>query len=183
MSEEMIVRNCSPTLAGMKTGSMFSCTYENVQELRREIRELNRRLAVKGLRIIPLRITETHALIYVYRPNRLRNDLLSSEVASILEEHGYSCDGPDKCVADLIKRLRDGDDFPHEIGLFLGYPPEDVRGFIENKAKESKIVGHWKVYGDAEKAQKLFEKYKKCTNIYIRQLTNGNTLDRLTVAV
>ena len=26
------------------------------------------------------------------------------------------------------------DEFPHDIGLFLGYPPEDVLGFITNKA-------------------------------------------------
>ncbi len=26
-------------------------------------------------------------------------------------------------------------DFPHEIGLLLGYPPEDVIGFIENRGQ------------------------------------------------
>lgn len=183
MSEEIIVRNCSPTLAGIKTGSMFSCAYESIEKLRNDIREFNRRFAEKGLRFIPLRVTETHALIYVYRPSRLKQDLLRSEAASILEEYGYSCDSPEKCIADLIKRINNGKEFPHEIGVFLGYPPEDVRGFIENNAKCSKCVGHWKVYGDEERAKQIFEKYKKCTSIYIRQLTNGNTIDRLTVAM
>ena len=183
MSEEIIVRNCSPTLAGMKTGSMFSCTHNSVSELRREIRELNRRLAVKGLRIIPLRITETNALIYVYRPNRLKNDLRSTEVASILEEHGYSCDGPEKCIADLVRRVRNNEEFPHEIGLFLGYPPEDVRGFIENNAKCSKCVGKWKVYGDEKKAKELFERYNRCTSFYVKQHINGCPLDRLALSV
>ena len=27
MTDEMVVLHCSPTLAGMKTGSMFSCPY------------------------------------------------------------------------------------------------------------------------------------------------------------
>ncbi len=38
--------------------------------------------------------------------------------------------------------------FPHEIGLFLGYPPEDVCGYIRNKGKCQKCTGHWQVYGD-----------------------------------
>ena len=36
----------------------------------------------------------------------------------------------------------------------LGYPAEDVQGFIENETKECKCVGCWKVYGDEEKAKK-----------------------------
>ncbi len=181
MSEEIVVRNCSPTLAGIKTGNMFSCEIESIEKLRNDIREFNRRFADKGLRFIPLRVTKTHALIYVYRPSRLKKDLMSLEVSSILEEQGYSCDSSEKCIADLVKRIRNDEEFPHEIGLFLGYPPEDVRGFIENNAKCSKCVGHWKVYGDEEKAKELFEKYKNCTRAYIRQHANGNTLDRLTV--
>lgn len=183
MSEEIVVRNCSPTLAGIKTGNMFSCTHDSAQKLRSELRELNRRFAKKGLRFIPLRITDTTALIYVYRPSRLKKDLMSSEVSEILKEYGYSsCESSEKCIADLVKRIRNGDEFPHEIGLFLGYPPEDVRGFIENNAKESKLVGHWKVYGDAEKAKELFESYNRCTSSYISQLTRGKSLERLTVA-
>ncbi|MBP0060806.1 MAG: DUF3793 family protein [Eubacterium sp.] len=41
----------------------------------------------------------------------------------------------------------------------LGYPAEDVQGFIENETKECKCVGCWKVYGDVEQAQKKFEQY------------------------
>ncbi|MBQ7128480.1 MAG: DUF3793 family protein, partial [Clostridia bacterium] len=73
--------------------------------------------------------------------------------------------------------------FPHEVGLFLGYPPEDVKGFIENNAKCSKCVGCWKVYGDEEKAKKCFENYKKCTRIYKELYLKGKTIERLTVAV
>lgn len=68
-----------------------------------------------------------------------------------------------------MKRLGESDEFPHEIGLFLGYPVEDVKGFIENKASCAKCVGYWKVYGDEEKAQKLFNQYKKCTGVYKKQ--------------
>mgnify|MGYP006917983558 CR=1 FL=1 len=29
MSEEQVVRNCAPTLAGLKTGNLFACPYES----------------------------------------------------------------------------------------------------------------------------------------------------------
>lgn len=51
----------------------------------------------------------------------------------------------ERCVAELIRRVRHEEDFPHEIGLFLGYPSEDVSGFIKHGAKNSKCVGTWKV--------------------------------------
>lgn len=179
----MIVRHCSPTLAGIKTGNMFNCAYSTYSELRSDICGLNRRLVPKGLRILPLRLEKNSALIYVYRPSRLKHDLQQSEACSLLKAQGYSCGEADSCILRLIDRLNDGNDFPHEIGLFLGYPPEDVRGFIENNAKNCKCVGCWKVYGDEKKAKLLFERYKKCTENYIRQLKNGNTIDRLTVVV
>ena len=57
--------------------------------------------------------------------------------------------------------MKTSESFPHEIGLFLGYPAEDVQGFIRNCAAKPKLVGAWKVYGDAEVAKKKFASYKK----------------------
>lgn len=183
MSEEMVIRHCSPTLAGLKTGNIFSCSCVSIEQLYENIRILNKKLAGKGLRILPLRIVDGRALIYVYRPKKLKGDLLDNDAVEILSKSGYSCEFPSKCILHLISRLKENDEFPHEIGLFLGYPPEDVCGFIENKAKDCKCVGHWKVYGDAQKAEKTFAQYKKCTNAYLRQFEKGRTIERLTVAV
>lgn len=183
MSEEMLVRHCSPTLAGVKTGNMFRCTYESAEGLRSEIRRLNRLLASKGLRILLLKMEEKSALIYVYRPSKLKEDFSSEEVTELLKQYGYAWEIPAKCIVQLIGRLQEQEEFPHEIGLFLGYPPEDVRGFIENNAKDAKCVGSWKVYGDEEAAKKRFAQYKSCTSSYLRHLLNGNTIEQLTVAV
>ena len=45
MSEELVVRQCAPTLAGIKTGSLFSCPCDSPEELRQEVRRINRLLA------------------------------------------------------------------------------------------------------------------------------------------
>lgn len=183
MSDEMIIRHCSPTLAGMKTGNAFSCSYEDKKEVISAVRSLNRRLVSKGVRVIPLKMTANRVLLYIYRPNRLENDLAADEAAKILKEYGYSVKEQAKCVMHLSRRLYESEEFPHEIGLFLGYPPEDVRGFIENRAGGYKCVGDWKVYGDEQSAKKKFDSYKKCTDIYCSQWAEGKSIERLTVAV
>lgn len=183
MSKKLIVKHCAPTMAGMKTGNLFSCMYESEEQIFKEIRCLNKLLVPKGLKIVPLRFLNNRVLIYAYRPARLRKDFMNYDVEKLLKLHGYSCDNPEMCVAQLAKKLQDCSEFPHEIGLFLGYPADDVYGFIENNARKCKCVGCWKVYGDEVKAQKLFNRYKKCTDIYCSQLSRGRSIERLTVAV
>ena len=48
MSEEILIRQGAPTLAGIKTGSLFPCPCENREALLTDIRQLNRRLSPKG---------------------------------------------------------------------------------------------------------------------------------------
>lgn len=179
MSEEMIIRHCSPTLAGIKTGNMFSCKYESVQDMRCAVRRFNKKLCSKGLRVVPLKFDGKRALIYIYRPALLTKDLENEAVCELLHRYGYITGTPSHCVVRLVGRLNESDGFPHEIGLFLGYPPEDVKGFIENGC--CKCVGCWKVYGDEEAAKKTFAKYKKCTEIYCRLHRQGRGIERLAV--
>ena len=63
MSEELLVRFCSPTLAGLKTGSMVTCPFATREELESELRRLNRAFSPKGLRILPLRYRGGRAFI------------------------------------------------------------------------------------------------------------------------
>ena len=183
MSDEMIVRQCAPTLAGIKTGSLFPCPYESRTQLMDEIRAMNHMLVPKGLCMLPVRCEGGSALLYVYRPGRLQQDLQNDLAQRLLQKAGYSRGGCALCVSQLVQRLRRQEDFPHEVGLFLSYPPEDVKGFIDHRANDFKCAGLWKVYGDEEKARSLFEKYRKCTEIYCTLWQSGLKLEQLAVSV
>ncbi len=194
MTQKQMVTYCAPTLAGLKTGSLFTCSYEcpngacwETDALRRttasEFRELNRTLSGKGLRIIPLCFRETSVLVYMYRPSELERDFADPVCRNLLDELGYEGLSSEESVTRLRLKLQYAKNFPHEIGLFLGYPPEDVRGFIEEGADRCKCTGCWKVYTDVQSAQKTFERYDCCTAIYLKQLAAGTPLDRLAVAV
>ncbi len=179
MSEETIVRFCAPTLADLKAGSLFSCRFAVQADLVSEIRALNGRLRKRGLRVVPLRYRNGLALVYVFRPGRLSCDLGCPMARRLLAEAGYSEKSADRCLGRLARRLREAEEFPHEIGLFLGYPPSDVKGFVDRR--EAKCCGYWKVYGDVDEAQRTFARFRRCTENYLCRLRKGAPLESLAV--
>ena len=195
MSEETVVRQCAPTLAGIKTGSLFPCPYDSREELLQDVRSLNKRLVPKGLCLLPMRYQGNRALLYLYRPRCLRRDLTNDLATEVLSGAGYQGKSCEQCVARLMHRLREGQEFPHEVGLFLSYPPEDVKGFIDkgqlapdalvidNRAENFKCAGLWKVYGDEKRARELFARYKRCTDIYCALWRAGSSIEQLAVPV
>ncbi len=176
-----MVNNCSPTMAGLKTGNLFACPYECRRRLYESVRRFNRCLTPRGVRMIPVRAENGHALIYVYRPECLCRDLGNKRAREILSECGYTQQSPEECLTELTRRLRQGCAFPHEIGLFLGYPPEDVYGFIHGDRRAAKYVGTWKVFGDVESARRRFAQFEKCTRVYREVYRKTGAFERLVV--
>ena len=182
MSEQQFIRSTAPTLAGLKTGSLFPYRFTGRQQAVEELRCWNRRLRPKGLRLLPLRMTDSFAMLYLYRPGQLARDLGGKESAELLRSAGYPDTDETNCLTELTRRLRTSEDFPHEIGLFLSYPPEDVRGFMEHRDEGCKCVGCWKVYGDETAARRKFAQYRSCTDALLRRHARGSSIERLTVA-
>lgn len=181
VSDQMIIEYCSPTLAGIKTGNMFSVKMEQGMDVNMEMRELNIMLRGKGLRVIPLKKTARYALIYMYRPDYLKKDLSNPRAVSILNEKGYDCCSPECCIAQLVKHLKEDGTFPHEVGLFLGYPPSDVECFMKHPCEGVKCCGCWKVYSEPEAARKTFSRFQRCTQVYHDMSKKGKTLAQLAV--
>ena len=181
MSTELLIRWCAPTMARLKTGSIFSCKSDTREQMTADLRELNKTLVQKGLRILPLRYQYGRALLYLYRPALLQRDLNDPAAGRLLSECGYPGSDASSCLARLISRLQADAGFPHEIGLFLGYPPADVDGFMHRR-DSYKLCGLWKVYDNVDQAVKQFEQYRRCTQILLRRYEQGCPLEELTIA-
>lgn len=182
MHDEWMIRHCAPTLASIKTGNLFACPKADRETVHAFARDMNHRLADKGLRVLPFQSQKSRYLIYVYRPQRLAEDLKCQSAWALLESCGYSCPNVNQCLRRLISRLAESDGFPHEIGLFLSYPPEDVYGFMCGRS-DAKCCGCWKVYGDAAAAQRTFDRYHRCSDLYMRLWAQGFSVEQLAVAV
>ncbi len=182
MSEDLIIKHCAPTLAGIKTGNLFSARYTSGSDVKKFISKLNKIMGPKGVRVLPLKYDKSRVLIYVYRPYLLAVDLSDEYACSLLRNKGYHSLDMNSCIAELRQRVSICSEFPHEIGLFLGYPPEDVYGFILHKGNCSKCTGCWKVYANEEEAAKKFAKFRKCSDIYYSKWLQGTPIHKLTVA-
>lgn len=176
MSEDKMIRHCSPTLRGIKAGSIFTAAYESKEEFERDVDRANTIFKNTQVRFAALKYCNGKGLVYVYRPNLLIKDISRPESMTILSDNGYECKNCTYCINRLIERLCYSSEFPHEIGLFLGYPPEDVKGFIENDAKKCKYVDYWKVYGDVDKAKIMFDAFRRSTRFCYSQWKAGASL-------
>lgn len=176
--KKMLIEYCAPTLAGMKAGSLFT-VYGCDRCITDEIRELNHSLTKRGIRIIPVKKTSRYTLVYIYRPDMLKADLDIPEAANILIHKGYSCGNADCCLVQLVKHLTSDPEFPHEIGLFLGYPPSDVKCFMRDSHRGVKCTGNWKAYSNEEKARDTFEKYRKCRDYFKKEVKKGKKIEAL----
>ena len=127
-------------------------------------------------------ICPQRALIYVYRKQKLEKDLADAGVEKLLRWHGYKGENLSDYLEHLKERITESESFPHEVGVFLGYPLHDVIGFIEHKGKNYKCYGLWKVYDNEKETVKLFHKFKKCTEIYQKVFETGRTITQMTVA-
>lgn len=183
MLDKYLIFHCSPTLASIKTANLFRLTYTEEADLRDQLTAWNENLGQKGISLVILQKKGRTALIYVYRKTRLQADLQKPGVAEFLSSRGYLYTDTDHAVAMLRRRLEKGREFPHEIGLFLGYPLEDVTAFIKNGGKNSICTGCWKVYYNEQEAKRMFAKFRKCRDVYLRLWNQGKTVRQLTVAV
>ncbi len=180
--ERLLVQHCAPTLACIKSGTLFSVRFDSVESLEAQLEIYQQSLAERGVRLKLLRKGERCGLVYVYRAHLLERDWQCTRCRELLHSLGYCCNCPFEAVETLCRRIEGGESFPHEIGLFLGYPIEDVLGFIKNEGRNALLLGPWKVYHDVDHAMKRFELFKKCNLVYQKLYSTGYRLEQLTIA-
>lgn len=181
MIEKGIVDYCAPTLAGLKTGGLFGFKFDSYKALDKDINRVNQLLNPKGVVVKVLKADNFRALVYVYRPILLKESFQNGRIVCLLEKLGYDLNDLNESINLLKKRILEESNFPHEVGVFLGYPVDDVVGFIKNCGESCKLCGIWKVYGDTDYAKLLFEKYKKCECVYKKHFSKHMDIQKLTI--
>lgn len=180
--EEDLIRHCAATLAGHKCGSLFSCQRAPGEDVRANLEQANEVLREKGVRACLLRECEKGGLVYVYRPSMLAERLSRPDVQAFLRAQGYEDFEVPGALETLRTHVRPGEEFPHEIGVFLDYPLSDAIAFIEHKGCCFQCAGCWKAYSNVAEAQRLFALYRKCREVYLSCYACGFSVSRLTIA-
>lgn len=168
--EQKLAYHSAPVLLGIKPANLIPIKKDD--EI--VIDKLNNSLIKKGIKIKTVCHCTNRKLILVYNEKMLDAMVTEKSRRNLLENYGYNCNSSLEFILNnLAERIFESSDFPHEIGIFLGYPIEDVVGFINNKGENFKLCGYWKVYGDENKAKITFDIYNKCRKFLCNKLNQG----------
>lgn len=178
--EKKLAFHTAPSLLGIKCASLLTLSRSEF-DISGNARRFNRRAAAKGLKIKVLReecACRDRSLILVYNEGKLAERLSCKEAMELLSEYGYAESMSLEQALERLSQRAARDEFPHEIGIFLDYPVEDVRGFVQNSGCNYKLCGCWKVYGSVESARRKFAAYDKCRDYLCRKLEQGEDIYR-----
>ena len=172
----MLAVHSAPTLLGVKCANLFSV---DLSEFPADDVEayFTDKDAFTGLYARCLCRCKKRTLIYVYHRALLEMWFSDERVSSFLEECGYDRALSVNEKIDILAKRISCDSFPHEIGIFLGYPLDDVLGFIKNGGANCLFCGFWKVYSDPEGAKRAFSSYVHCREYLCNTIKSGVDLN------
>ncbi len=174
---ECLIFHCAAALAGIKPASLVSCNRSDYPDFALELRELNPRLNPKDIFFAPVCGCKKRVFLLVFRARPFSLLLGKPEVAGYLRQEGYPVSlGINAVISHLRKRLAGSREFPHEVGVLLGYPVSDVTAFVRNKGAHSKLSGYWKVYSNEKAAAVLFGRYDRCREVLCKRLQKDKCL-------
>lgn len=171
--DETVVHCSAPSLCGIKPASLFSMRGECFEDGKARLQEWRGDFQKSGRYFVSMKKGGGRYLMFVFDRNLLEEVVADEENSLYLMRKGYPAEkGLDGVLAELLHRLAFSSCFPHEVGIFLGYPLCDVVGF-ENDRSGFKFSGFWKVYGDLDEAERRMKMYKSCSEACMRLLGSG----------
>lgn len=172
-----ILVQIAPVLAGLKPSAVLTVRPDCIAALRQLLSD-------SGLKLYTLFGDAAKATLFFYRENELLACV--KQHSSFLDACGYHLHSLQSVLGRLRSRFlafhKKLLSFPHELGIFLGYPLCDVTGFIENGGKNELYAGHWKVYGNLDSTLAVFRRMDAVMNMTAAQAENGVPLERIVFA-
>ena len=174
-----VVTQCAPVLKGVKISNLITMKPGGWHKIRAYLKK-------SRIICIPLYADAEKEVLFLYRYEQLEWHLKNREVREFLRSCGYESFE----VASVLVRLRRryqlyagiSKEFPHELGVLLGYPVGDVQGFIDNRGENSLTSRYWKVYQNPKEAEKIFDLYDRVKEQALKEIMCGRTLSHVAVS-
>ena len=176
-----LLLECSEVLARAKPANLISlvnrtrpCGRNLYQLWQQHHEELAFRIADITFEV--LQTTSQALLLFCYNRNHLEQHLSHAGIRTLLHKAGYDKDASCKAlVSELCLRVKKNASFPHEIGLFIGYPAKDVAAFMGLVNLPFTCQGPWKIYGNPLQSLVLAEQHLCCRKKMGAILATGNS--------
>ena len=174
--ELQIALQCAPMLAGLKLSNLLMIKSEEYEKVRALLKSIHTAYFVVAS-------TSEKMAILLFDRRQLEMYLRRNNVWHVFQSLGYQQEHLGKILYKFRLRyeghLVKGGEFPHEMGLLLGYPVEDVEGFMQDGGENCLYTGYWKVYQNAEYARMVFERYDMAREIAVEQVLQGRKIQEI----
>lgn len=173
-----VATQCAPVLKGIKVSNLITVPPGTWNQIRLYLRK-------SRVICVSLYADANKEVLFLYRYEMLEQLLKQNKIRQFLQQYGYQTGH----IGDILIRLRRryqryagiGDEFPHELGVLLEYPVEDVEGFISNRGQNSLMARYWKVYHDQVYAERMFRLYDEAREKALEEILKGYPLDQVAV--
>lgn len=168
--ETKLILQCSPFIVGLRPSSLLIIPTDEYEALVGilENTSIEHNVLLGNFEKI---------VVLLYDVERLEQYLMAEKTKRLLFELGYKKTNVSYVINKFIERYKkyniDKSDFPHEMGIVLGYPVEDVEGFIKNEGRNFLYSGYWKVYENIEEKKRIFRKFEKARDSLMVLFANG----------
>lgn len=178
----MLANSCMPTLLGIKPSCIITVIKKYIESDIEFTKFLEMELSQFECEYSILYEEEQSYTLFLYNPQAMDKILLKNENKEILIYYGYNFS--EDLVTNTIYLLKNRYglykrkqlEFPHELGILLGYPVEDVIDYIKYDGKNYKFCGLWKVYHNVEQAEKIFELFRLIREDALRLISSRKNL-------
>lgn len=175
-----ILKNIGATIMGVKPAEIRNVrTYYDEYEIWSKCKESIS--TYREIDFIELNQKNNRKLVFFYHKKALDKQLKQPQVLKFLKDLGYPkkyrLDSYVNLLTEKIKNNKLGiNEFPHEIGLFFGYPIKDVLGYMGYVDLEPSGGKEWKFYGDKRVSKLQKRKFDKARNMFSSRL---NKLEKI----
>lgn len=175
-----LMLECAEVLAGVKPANLISLVNRN-QLCGRNLyllwqsyhEELAARLPDLTIRVLQTR--ERALLLLCYNNDQLERHMAHAGIRTLLRKAGYEANSSIEAqLGELSRRIESKGSFPHEIGLFIGYPAKDVAAFMGLIKLPFTCQCLWKIYGNPDQSLGLAEQFRCCRQRMGAILAKGN---------
>lgn len=171
--EMKLAFHCAPLIAGLKISNLLMLQKDALKQ----VKSISERA---GLSFFAVAAMDGKAAVLLFDRQRLEDYVWEEQVWRLFQGRGYKNCAIGNILAMFRLRyegyLTQNQEFPHELGLLLGYPVEDVEGFILNDGANFLYSGYWKVYGKLSEKMALFREFEKARDFLLIRLSEGASL-------
>lgn len=167
---------CAPLLTGIKVSNLLMIQLE-------QLGRVQQIFSHTGISCYTLYRGRQKTALLLYRQGLLNRYLKKDDVKELFRQLGYDDfvfghmlhAFAGRYMAHMEKKAG----FPHEMGLFLGYPAEDVRGFLENSGRNFLYAGYWKVYENKAEKMQLFQQFDQAKERMLSLVAGGTKISEI----